>query len=216
MREIFPQKRKGDSLGAGHVNRLSDVATRFSRSRPGTNQYGRHSDGGFYSASLSPGLQLPLIVSALSTTAVTGVTDANDSGYYLVKQRYYNFDTNAWVTDDSGQWVLDATEGSGELLAVGDKVTGFWTDQRGAFLLTAGGSGGSAVHFGQLTGDVAHNATGTFTKYTDASTTGDTLTVLNLTGETLKANVWMKAWTPDGWTDNALVEPYELDECPLV
>ena len=213
MREDFPIKSKGDALGAGHVNRLSSVARRFSRSRPGNNQYGRHSDGGFYSSSLSPGLQLPLIVSALSTTAVTGVADADDSGYYLVKQRYYDFDTSAWVTDDSGQWIIDATEGSGEQLAVGDKITGFWTDQRGAFMLTAG-SGGSAVHFGQITGEIAHEATGTFTKYTDASTTGDTLAVLNLTGKTLKPNVWMKSWVPDGWTDSALVEPYMLDDCP--
>jgi len=72
------------------------------------------------------------------------------------------------------------------------------------------------VHFGKLTGDITHGLTGTFTKYTNASTTGDSLTVLNLTGETLKQDVWMKAWTPGGWTDDPLCEPYELDDCPLV
>lgn len=128
-RELFPHKKPGDSLAAEHVNNLSQVAKRFSRLFPGTNQSGIHSDSMVSIATMPPFTQYTLRV---SDTTVDD-EDTEDSGLYLVEPRWYNFVSEEWETDEGNAWLLDTTEFP-TYLFVGDKIPGYWSDQRSAFI----------------------------------------------------------------------------------
>jgi len=74
----------------------------------------------------------------------------------------------------------------------------------------------ASISFGRLALDLVSSdaVSGTLNRYINPTTVGSSLTVMNLTGVTLKAGVWCKAWYPHGWTGYALVEPYEMGDCP--
>lgn len=129
MREIFPDKKPGDSLEASHVNALNKVARRLS-GMPGSNLAGF--SGPFSAvANLEPVVQWPL--------RVVQDEDGLSAPEYQVAVRYYT--GSAWATDSDNLFVLDASE-SGQTFSVGDNLMGLWNGQRQAFMPVAGGSRG--------------------------------------------------------------------------
>lgn len=124
MRERFPNKRPGDALTAAHVNDLSSVARRFARFKGGGGLYARHSDSFFSISSAPPFNQGTLFVYALPTDV---------PNLYGVRTRFYNHTSNEWETDANSDYELDSSDFGAKLL-IGDLITGYWNDQRGAFI----------------------------------------------------------------------------------
>ena len=129
MGELFPEKEEGDVLGAGHVNRLSDVCRSVSGIRA------------------SGGMQLSQTRSSLSISGpgkwqqvdceisnlVINDTDTSGSGFYLIKFRYWNTVDDEWAVDDDHEYELDTSD-SDDAYAVGDKLVAYWDTQRRMFV----------------------------------------------------------------------------------
>jgi len=128
MRETFPVKKIGDDLTAKHVNDLSTVARRFAASTPGANLAGRA--GGVFSAAGSMPSFFQVVVE-ITNNQIDG-NDAEDSGLYLCKVRYYDPGDLTWKSQDR-EWQLDATA-INISLDVGKLVTAYWHQQRGMLI----------------------------------------------------------------------------------
>ena len=128
MHEQFPTKKRGDSLSADHVNRLSSVASRFARTGNRTNQITKQSGSEFSNASLFPWTQHVVEV----YSKYINDEDTESSGLYLVRLRWYSSIDEEWKTNTAKEYELDASELIG--LEVGDKVVAYWDQQRSMFI----------------------------------------------------------------------------------
>jgi hypothetical protein len=150
MREQFPVKKVGDRLAAKHVNDLSKVASRFGRL---TNAGFMHIHHGHQSVNMSGFPPFKQFILTIYDTKIDANDDA-DSGLYRVRVRYYDHADAEWKTDGDTEYELDGTEFGMTDLAVDDKVVGFWHQQRGMFVPTAGEETGARILHGLLVSDL--------------------------------------------------------------
>lgn len=144
MHELYPDKSKGDKLGAGHINRINDAC--------------RQVMGGFRGQynSQSHGVPIGMPGHVEWVVEITRVVDASIGLYDCLPR--YSLGGNNWQTDtddEGGPYVLDISptwkEQTTEAFApyetsrvlrptsalrVGDRVIAFWHLQREAFVAT--------------------------------------------------------------------------------
>ncbi len=125
MREIFPTKRRGDSLSARHVNVLSGVARRTASGSTGSYRNIRHT------GSLDLYANVPYHVQ--DVVVIRGVHDATNK-VYKVRVRYYDHANAKWDTvPDGAEFFLDGKD-TDSVFEVDDKVVAFWHSQRSMYV----------------------------------------------------------------------------------
>jgi len=135
MRKTFPRKKKGDRLGADHVNGLSEICEFVAKGNRGPNVDAF--DGSFGSLRVAGRLRFEILY----------ITEDNGDGTYAVKRKFYNHvadspgDTVGWQVQNQDQnYILDGSQ-SGSTFGVGTTVLALWHAQRLAFLpLTSSGT----------------------------------------------------------------------------
>lgn len=136
MRKEYPVKRKGESLEASHVNKLSASSEKFERLVPGSFQGMRHTDSTISFSGPEPFH----IYGATVSGKQADPSDEEDSGLYLVKLRWYSFERAMWVANSDKEWTLDTRmDGDHVGLEIGERVRVYWDPQRGAFVLSSPG-----------------------------------------------------------------------------
>lgn len=138
--DSFPKKKAGDRLSAGFINRLGGVARRVEAS--GMSSFTNGHLGGTVSGStpFPQSIQVPVEITNLKITD----DDEEDSGLYLCKIRYFEPDDSMAADVEGGEWELQDKEwrldanATGLILAVGDKVSAYWHQQRGMFVPVSG------------------------------------------------------------------------------
>lgn len=131
----LPRKVEGDSLGARHVNQLSEAAEKF-MSMQRTNNAG-----------LAPFVQQQCVVVAIGCNGVddTGTADDSDSDptqvdLYTIRVYFWDSISNAWVLDDQGEGYCldDKLVRTG--YTVGSKLIAYFDPQRNAYIpISSGG-----------------------------------------------------------------------------
>ena len=91
MRETFPHKKPGDSLGAQHVNDLGAVARRVGISGAGSNLSGQQGGSFVSTASTAAWMQASVIITREHET---------DTSIFWCKVRYYDFANTVWLAQD--------------------------------------------------------------------------------------------------------------------
>lgn len=160
MFEIFPQKQPGDSLSADHVNRLSRVASQQEALVLGGNAHGLDNrtqpfppfrQGTFYVTD-DPDDESSGSGSSQSISSSGSVINPPGvrSDLYEIRPRYYDHTVKQWFIDETkGPWDLDAG-GLGLSLSVGDVVTAWYDQQRGAWIPVQGSSSSTASGAGLI------------------------------------------------------------------
>src|SRR5690606_18836779 len=161
MRELFKDKQPGDTLGAGHINKLNKIARIVANQNPGAFTYGTE----YGHAGPTPYVQRVVIVTGVpesassnSSSQSSGSTIDPDNGLvYKCKYRYYDptveDEEDRWKTDDdAGEFDLDAE--SVEIdLSKNDVLCAWWDPQRGAFIPLKSEGGGSLDRGSTTTSD---------------------------------------------------------------
>lgn len=122
MRESFPQLQAGDTLSAGYLNRMAGAVGRVVRFSP---------QQGYHGGALMTDIKVPPFSQA--DFIVTAETDAA-SRLYTIRRKVYDGTTSMW-SQDNDNWELDATPKVVRLL-IGDPVSAYWDELRGAFIPT--------------------------------------------------------------------------------
>lgn len=135
MRERFPTLRPGDVLPAKRIRRLSEVASRVGRAKPGVNIQGRHGGTSLSMSGNSPWVQVTFKVTEVLADESGVITDQ-----YKGAIRYFDPSTdgptsNEWTEADGTDWELDASAFPLEL-AVDESLNVQWDSQRGKFIPT--------------------------------------------------------------------------------
>lgn len=150
-REIFPEVKAGDKLGATHVNALSQAVRNVTGMGGGSNV----SSHGGQGATPPPFLQRVFRVfsvkyepsdaddeSSESSHSSSSVSSASPSitiptenrRYYEIEPMYYDFSTSSWkVNEDEYLFDLDSSAFPGAF-EVGDIIVAWWDPQRSAFI----------------------------------------------------------------------------------
>lgn len=120
MREIFPKKKAGDSLSAGHINTLGEVARRVAD--PVQGSHGQGWDG--KTAGLIPTFIRTLVI-----------VEPNDEEKRLYKAfpLYYDQDDESWSTDTEEELEVDSA-GLDIDLADDDIINAYYHKQRGRWI----------------------------------------------------------------------------------
>jgi len=140
----FPKKKAGDRLSVGFINRLSKTARLVEAS--GLSSFVNSHLGPPVSASspLPQNIQVPVEI----TNNKINDEDAEDSGLFLCKIRYFKPNTSMSADVEDGEWELqekewrlDANGAGTSLLSMpsdeqpqGDRVNAYWHQQRGMFV----------------------------------------------------------------------------------
>lgn len=141
----FPLKKEGDGLGAEHVNWLTaGVERMMSPEEGGTGGSLSPPSGSYPAGSVYPS---PF---SLQNFEVVEIGCDGDPNLYRIVPRYWNNETQGWVTESSADnkgFSLDATD-TELTYEVFDKVQAYYDAQRGAYIPLAASSssstGGSA------------------------------------------------------------------------
>lgn len=145
MAENFPEKKKGDLLGAGHVNALSRIANQFASMGAGSSV---HSAGGQVFGAVSTVPRRLQISGVLPVPA--NPTWPCDVAQYQVTPQYWNIDTKVWTNNpNEGPYCMDGAN-IAVGLAIADIVIGYWDNTRQTYVAITGkiasdngGGGGS-------------------------------------------------------------------------
>ncbi len=131
MSNDFPDKKKGEILGARHVNNLNKAARRALGLNPGSNLYGQG-----VSRSAPPGhVQRTLIITAVNDPEDPDPDWECGEALYEVMCRWYNHDDEVWETnEDEGPYCFDPSEFLSDDLSVDDVVPGWWDPERKMFV----------------------------------------------------------------------------------
>lgn len=133
MREKLSRKRVGQRLSASHVNKVTDVARRYSKLGICPNLRVHQSAHIVAINGPAPFTQYVLMVHDKQIDE----DDEEDSGLYKVRVRYYDHANERWRTDEDTEYQLDGTEFGMTDLEEDDIVVGFWHAQRGMFIPTS-------------------------------------------------------------------------------
>ena len=126
MLENFPTKEESDTLGAGHVNKLGNVARCVSASTRGAYQFGRDCS--------VIGLQ-PFVQRVVEVT--NAQTCGDDDDLVEIRPKYFRPSSGEWlINEDDGPYCLDykATEIDKSDVAFGDIFIAYFDPQRGHFV----------------------------------------------------------------------------------
>jgi len=135
MHENFPRKYPGDSISARHINDLGSVLARVGR-LGGVGQDVRQNSSALSVSAALPWQQEIFII----TNTKINATDADDSGLYLAKMRWYSFDDEEWKTNDGQEYEIDTTECENEY-KVNDKLVAYFDEKRGMWVSVGTGRG---------------------------------------------------------------------------
>lgn len=119
----FPVKKKGQILGAGHINRLGDAVNRIQRGLP-SNIHG-HGDS---HSGLMP-FEQRLVIYEPDTDGASA-----NSGLVTVKPRYWDSVEEEWTTNEDVEYDLDLDAVGGISISDGDILTVWWDPLREAFI----------------------------------------------------------------------------------
>ena len=126
MKEQFYPLKIGDHLSASRMNRLGRVVKRYANQSRGSGLVSHH---GYAIDSISVA-HPPFRQNLLEVYAEEGVT----AGLYYGRQRYYDYATEAWMTDALSDWLIDINGTDNSELSVGQNIVCFWDAMRGAFI----------------------------------------------------------------------------------
>jgi hypothetical protein len=164
MRESFPRKQAGQSIGAGHINKLSKVARRAGTPDQGSHMFGR--DGSY--ANPAPFAQRTFVIveeeedsensssssSSSSSQSVSSSSSGSEPSFtprpqeiYNIKPLYFDHETEEWKRDDDHNSMELDTGGLGLSFAEGDVVVAYWEPQRGAWIPVLGEGGDPWIVF---------------------------------------------------------------------
>ena len=143
--ENFPDKKRGDSLSANHINNLNSVSRRAARMLGGGGS-SRHMSYG------STGLNTfdPMLVK------ITEIEDEEEF-QYKGKIRYYNFQDSEWA-DSTEEFQIDGKE-SAITLTEGSKVVCFYHSQRDR-LIPIGATAIQTMKIGKTTTNIVAGGSG--------------------------------------------------------
>lgn len=128
----LPRKKKGDALGAAHVNKLSQAAERVLANINGSFMGGP--------SGLPPEI--------IRTVEVVGENCDGNANQYEVQYKYYDTVNSAWTRDnrDTEKYCMDPSQLLTDV-EVGDTLVVYWDHQSGIFrpltgsVIASGGSG---------------------------------------------------------------------------
>lgn len=119
MREEFKKKKAGDTLGARTINKLTAVARRVSTSQSGSDTYGRENT----TVGETPWQQI-----------IVEIKSEQSGGLHQATPLYYNPGSGEWEEyAEANQIDVDPSPFDAEL-HIGDRLSGWWHAQRGAFI----------------------------------------------------------------------------------
>lgn len=130
MRDFWKANKSGDPIGAGLFNKLGTAYDDVNRFAVGQGLHMVHTpsmwcvsgDPPFAACSVEVICQTP-------NPSGTGVL----AGIWNVRYRYWDEESSAWATDEDSTYELDVND-SNTSVAVGDKLTVYWHQQRGMFV----------------------------------------------------------------------------------
>ncbi len=124
MREQLPtSKRPGQRITPRHINDLSRIFNRLSRSIPGSNRSGHQGNSFVSEANLPPWEQ-----------GILEIVSDQGGNLYTGQFRYYDHTAGQWQTNtEHPGWDVDASD-IATTISVSDKVVCYWNEQRGAFI----------------------------------------------------------------------------------
>lgn len=122
---MFPDKKPGDALGAGHINDLNAAARMIMYNGQGSHE-SRHKGT---RANTPPWRQRTYVV---IEKTYTGDEECDTS--YEARSLYFDNIANQWlVNTDENPYCIDASA-FGDVISIGDVVVAYWDPQRGTLI----------------------------------------------------------------------------------